>query len=230
MDDGAVDATECASMLAASAEQGVDTVVATPHFYRSEENIASFLSRRAAAVQRMEGCVPEGMTVILGAEVLLQKGISRFDLSPLCIEGTRRILIELPFMPPENWVYEEMENIALAQRLDVILAHVDRYMPWYSHEKIATMMDFPGLSVQLNGEVFLDAKAFRALRHWLPQPKRLVLGSDMHHINVRQPNLGQACRKMQHNILGRRWLAQVERDGELLLVPPQNELFMEGLF
>lgn len=217
-------------MLVASAEQGVNTVVATPHFYRSEENIASFLSRRAAAAQRMEDCVPEGMTVILGAEVLLQKGISRFDLSPLCIEGTKRILVELPFMPPENWVYEEMENIALAQRLDVILAHVDRYMLWYSREKIMTMMDFPGLSMQLNGEAFLDAKTFRALRRWLPQPKRLVLGSDMHHIDVRQPNLGQACRKMQHKIVGRRWLAQAERDSELLLVPPQNDLFMEGLF
>ncbi len=229
MDDGAVDEAECTSMLTMSVEQGINKVVATPHFYRSQENIASFLSRRADAAQRMATCVPEGMTVLFGAEVLLQKGISRYDLSPLCIEGTRRILIELPFMSPENWIYEEMENIALAQRLDVILAHVDRYMAWYSREKIASMMDFPGLSVQLNGEAFLDAKAFRALRRWLPQPKRLVLGSDMHHVDVREPNLGQACQKLQHKALGRRWLAQVGRDSEFLLLPPQNDLFMEGL-
>lgn len=230
MDDGAVDTAESAAMLAASAAQGITTVVATPHFYRSEENIASFLMRRETAAQQMANCIPEDMTVLLGAEVLLQKGLSKLNLAPLCIEGTRRILVELPFMPPEDWIFEEMENIALAQRLDVILAHVDRYMPWYSEKKMAEMMDFPGLSVQLNAEVFLAAKAFRALRGWLAQPSRLVLGSDMHHADVRKPNLGQACLKMRRNMIGRRWLAKAEVDGEHVLTIAQNELFVEGLF
>lgn len=230
MDDGAADASESAAMLCASAAQGVQTVVATPHYYRSEETIASFLQRRADAQQRLEGHIPEGMTLILGAEVLLQKGISRLDLRDLCIQGTSRILIELPFMPPENWVYEEMENIALDQRLDIILAHVDRYMPWYSKEKIASVMDFPGISVQLNGEAFLDTAIFRALRRWLPQPKRLVLGSDMHHIDRRQPNLEQAYKCLRKKAFGRRWIAQAEQDASALLLPPQPILPLEGFF
>lgn len=230
MDDGAVDVTEAAAMLSASAAQGVQTIVATSHFYRSEETIASFLQRRAEAVQRMEGHIPDGMTLVLGAEVLLQKGLSRLDLRDLCIQGTSRILIELPFMPPENWVYEEIENIALDQRLDVILAHVDRYIPWYSRDKIASIMDFPGISVQLNGEAILDAKTFRALRRWLPQPKRLVFGSDMHHIDRRQPNLEQAYNRLRRKMLGRRWAAQAEQDGPEMLLPPQPILPLEGLF
>lgn len=230
MDDGATDVAESAAMLSMSVEQGVHTVVATSHFYRSEETITSFLQRRTEAVQRLEGYVPDGMTLVLGAEVLLQKGISRLDLRDLCIQGTNRILIELPFMPPENWVYEEMENIALDQRLDVILAHVDRYMPWYSREKIASMMDFPGISVQLNGEAFLDAPTFRALRRWLPQSKRLVLGSDMHHIDRRQPNLEQACKALRRKAQGRRWAAQVAQDAPALLLPPQPILPLEGFF
>lgn len=230
MDDGAFDVAESAAMLKASAEQGITTVVATPHFYRSEENIASFLSRRERAAGQMASCIPDDITVLLGAEVLLQKGLSRYNLAPLCIEGTRRILIELPFGPAEDWIFEEMENIALAQRLDVILAHVDRYMPWYSKKKIAEMMDFPGLSVQLNAEAFLNAKEFRALRKWLPQPDKLVLGSDMHHADVRKPNLEQAYLKMRRQTLGRRWLAQAKFDSERLLTVAQNELFVEGLF
>lgn len=230
MDDGAVDTTESAAMLEASARQGVTTVVATPHFYRSEESIASFLARRECAARQMADGIPEGMTVLLGAEVLLQKGLSRLNLAPLCIEGTRRILVELPFMPPEDWIFEEVENIALAQRLDVILAHVDRYMPWYSKEKIAEIMDFPGLSVQLSAEAFLDKKVFRTLRDWLPEPNGLVLGSDMHHVDVRKPNLEQAYQRMKKKRIGRRWLAQVEGDSERLLTIAQNELFVEGLF
>ncbi len=230
MDDGAIDVTEAAAMLSASAAQGVHTVVATPHFYRSEETIASFLQRRSQAVQRLEGHSPEGMTLVLGAEVLLQKGLSRLDLRELCIQGTNRILIELPFMPPENWVYEEMENIALGQRLDVILAHVDRYMAWYSRDKIASMMDFPGISVQLNGDAFLNAMTFRALRRWLPQPKRLVFGSDMHHIDRRQPNLGEARKSLCRKSLGRQWAAHAEQIGPALLLPPQPILSLEGFF
>ena len=230
MDDGAVDVAEAVAMLRASAAQGVQTVVSTPHFYRSEETITTFLQRRTASVQRLEGHIPDGMTLVLGAEVLLQRGLSRLDLRELCIQGTNQILIELPFMPPKNWVYEEMENIALEQRLDVVLAHVDRYMDWYSKEDIASMVDLPGISVQLNGEAFLNAATFRALRRWLPQSKRLVLGSDMHHIDRRQPNLEQAHKSLRKKSLGRRWIAQSEQDAPALLLPPQPILSLEGFF
>lgn len=230
MDDGARDVTESVAMLTASAEQGVRTVIATPHFYRSEETISSFLQRRNEALQCLEGHIPEGMVLVPGAEVLLQKGLSRLDLRDLCIQGTRRILIELPFMPPENWIYEEVENIAFAQRLDVILAHVDRYMVWYSQDKIAAMMDFPGASVQLNGEAFLDSANFRALRRWLPQPESLVFGSDMHHIDRRRPNLGEAYKALRKKALGRRWIAHAEQIGPTLLLPPQPILPLEGFF
>lgn len=221
MDDGAADVSESVAMLAESARQGVDTVVMTPHFYRSQEEIADFLVRRAHAARQIEESIPSGMRVVLGAEVLLQKGLSRRDLQPLCIEGTRQILIELPFSPPSAWLYEEMENIALGQRLDVILAHVDRYIPWYSKKEMASMMDFPGLSVQLNGEAFLDASCFRALRRWLPESKRIVFGSDMHHPNHRAPNLEQAYKKLKRKALGRQWIEQAQQDGPALLLPPQ---------
>lgn len=206
-------------MLAEAAKQGVHTVIATPHYYRSQENIDSFLCRRAVAVEQIASCVPDGMRLLIGAEVLMQKGISKLDLRPLCIEGTSHILLELPFSPPPRWLYEEMENIALGQRLDVILAHVDRYMPWYSTREMTEMMEFPGLSAQLNGESFLDAKFMRAIKRWLPKCDSMVLGSDMHHMNHRPPNLEAACKKLQRKIYGRRWLEQIQQDSLMLLSP-----------
>ncbi len=224
MDDGAVDRAEAVAMLTASAQQGIDTVVATSHFYRSEETVSRFLARRAAAVAALGDGVPQGLRLLLGAEVLLQRGLSKEDLHPLCIEGTNRILIELPFMSPMPWIYEELENIALGQRLDVILAHVDRYMPWYSSEKMAEMMDFPELTVQLNGECALDRKAFRALRRWLPPADRLVFGTDMHHIDRRPPNWQEAQQALTHKARSRDWLILAQETGEDLLSP------MEGFF
>ncbi len=230
MDDGARDITEAVAMLTASVVQGVQTIVATSHFYRSEETVASFLQRREESVKHLKGHIPDGLTFVLGAEVLLQRGLSKLDLRELCIQGTNRILIELPFMPLEDWVYEELENISLDQRLDIILAHVDRYMHWYSQGMMASIMDFPGVSVQVNAEVLLDAATFRALRRWLPQPKRLVFGSDMHHIDCRPPNLGEAYKNLRRKAIGKSWIAHAEKTGPTLLLPPQPILPLEGLF
>lgn len=221
MDDGADSPDETAAMLTESVRQGVHTVVATPHFYRSQESIESFLDRRAVSARQMADRIPNELRVVLGAEVLLQKGLSKQDLSPLCIEGTRQILVELPFTPPSAWLYEELENIALGQRLDVILAHVDRYMMWYTRREMAAMMNFPGLTVQLNGEAFLEASVFRALRRWLPAAERVVFGSDMHHADTRTPNLGPAFQKLKRKSLGRQWIEQSRQDGPALLLPLQ---------
>jgi glycosyltransferase involved in cell wall biosynthesis len=94
MDDGAVDVAEATAMLTASVAQGVHTVVATPHFYRSENTIASFLQLRQKSFNLLDGHIPDGLSVVLGAEVRLQRGLSRLDLRDLCIQGTNRILID----------------------------------------------------------------------------------------------------------------------------------------
>ena len=43
MDDGAKDLGTSLAMLRASREQGVDTVVLTPHYYPQKESVESFL-------------------------------------------------------------------------------------------------------------------------------------------------------------------------------------------
>ncbi len=217
MDDGACDRAESIAMLLESKRQGVDTVVATSHYYASQEDVDTFLSRREQAVRLLGDGVPDGMLLRLGAEVLLQEGLSARDLQPLCIEGTRHILIELPFMPPMPWMYEELENIALGQRLDIILAHTDRYRPWYSREKIAAMADLPALTLQINAEAITGYADFHRLRRWLPPAEGLVFGSDMHHSDHRAPNLQPVYRRLRRYAAGRQWLALAEQTAAALL-------------
>ncbi len=231
IDDGAVNVQESVLMLRDSLAQGIRTVAATPHFYYGDSSVETFLDTRAQALHTLQqriACAPEltgRIHLVLGAEVLLRRGISAVDLRPLCMQGTDALLLELPFMPPPAWLYDEVEDIALGQRLTIILAHVDRYRPWYSSAEIAQLMSLPDLVVQLNADVFLDNRAYRRLRHWLPQPQRLVLGSDMHHADHRTSHMALACQKMQrHQRCGRQWLALMEETGQKLLsdVPLQR--------
>ena len=53
MDDGSASPEETAELLDLMWQQGITTVVATPHFYPMQEAPDSFLSRRQAAVEQM---------------------------------------------------------------------------------------------------------------------------------------------------------------------------------
>lgn len=227
IDDGAAHAQESVGMLRQSLRQGIRTIVATPHFYDGAGAPEAFLRVRdhaMAVLQQEMACAPElsgRLRLIPGAEVLLRRGIGRVDLRPLCIRDTNAVLLELPLMTPQPWVYDELEDIALGQRLTVILAHVDRYRHWYSSAEIARLTQLPDAVVQLNAEAFLDPRAYRRLRRWLPRPDRLVLGSDMHHLHSRPPNIGPACQKMRwRRRCGQQWLAQMAQTADELLYPP----------
>jgi protein-tyrosine phosphatase len=49
MDDGSRNIEESLTMLDTLISQGVDTVIATPHFYANEESLDKFLQRRQNA-------------------------------------------------------------------------------------------------------------------------------------------------------------------------------------
>ena len=52
MDDGAKDTDESLALLRLTKEQGIDGIVATPHFYPDRENPEDFLLRRSHLFHR----------------------------------------------------------------------------------------------------------------------------------------------------------------------------------
>ena len=210
IDDGARDVAMAQQMLRAAANQGAHTVVATPHFYWGQDTVESFLQHRREAVERLRPHVDASMPrVRMGAEVLIREGISQVDLRPLSLEGTDVLLAELPFMPPPGWLVEELENIAYTQRRTIMLAHLDRYLPWYSARHLEPLLELPDVIVQINAESLTDRRYFRDLKRWLPDIERMVLGSDMHNMGDRAPLLQQAVRSLEHSRTGREWLATI---------------------
>lgn len=223
MDDGAATAAESVCLLRASREQNIGTVVATPHFYAGQETVEQFLERRDAALKRLR-CAWEAanepedsVRIVTGAEVLVRENISHTDLRGLCIGDTPYILLELPFGFIPKWLHEEVENIVFGQGLLPIMAHVDRYMPWYDTERIGEMLDFPDLVAQINAQTVIDRRGERDLFRWLPPVERLVIGSDMHNTTDRGQTIGAAVKRLHHSSRGRRWLSLIEQSQSLIL-------------
>ncbi len=219
IDDGAPDISTALAMLRAAHKQGIRTVVATPHFYAGEKTMDEFLTQRNAAASALRAAIAADrelagrIRLLLGAEVLVREGVSELDLRPLCLEGTETILLELPFMCPPSFLVDELEAIFFDQRLIPMMAHIDRYMPWYSRERIADLLDYPDLIVQLNASSLADRRMFKHLTHWLPEDMRLVIGSDMHDMRERAPQMDAAIKQMSHHRVGREWLGRMEETG-----------------
>lgn len=196
MDDGSKSAEMSLKMLDMIAEQGILSVVATPHFYPMSESVSGFLERRNRAVQSLISIYDKNRhpSVYIGAEVAFYHGISNAEqLYKLCIEGTRYLLLEMPFSRWDNDTVGEV--FAIKDELDIcpIIAHIERYSAFCRHSVISSFIE-SGILIQSNASFFIDKKTSKKALKMLKKGEINLLGSDSHNLSDRKPNLGSAIR------------------------------------
>lgn len=195
MDDGSADPAESAAMLAEEARQGVDLVVLTPHFYATENSPRQFLARRSAAYQRLMQVIrPEFPQLRLGAEVQYFEGMSRAEsLDGLTVEGTPLLLLEMPFSRWPSRTVSEVLELNDRQGMQVVLAHVERYLPMQREEVWHTFAE-NGVLMQASASVFRSWGKRRKIRSMMRDGMIQFFGSDCHNMDDRPPNLNAAYR------------------------------------
>ncbi len=198
IDDGSDSAETSLGMISMMQEQGVSRIVATPHFYaHREKSVARFLEKRQAAFEKIKVQSPV-KHIRLGAEVAIEHGISELPgIEKLAFEGTDLILLELPYREYAPWMSEEIYNISAEFHLRVILAHVHRYLEYYSKSEMQTILS-SNVILQANNEAFASWKERRLVKSLLAEGKLLVFGSDAHNLGRRRPNwelLAKKCKQ-----------------------------------
>ena len=195
MDDGSADPAESAAMLAEEARQGVDLVVLTPHFYATENSPRQFLARRSAAYQRLMQVIrPEFPQLRLGAEVQYFEGMSRAEsLDGLTVEGTPLLLLEMPFSRWPSRTVSEVLELNDRQGVQVVLAHVERYLPMQYEEAWRTFAE-NGVLMQASASAFRSWGKRRKIRSMMRDGMIQFFGSDCHNMDDRPPNLNAAYR------------------------------------
>lgn len=188
MDDGARDKTMAVSMLEAEQQQGVERIVATPHFYAHREaSVEDFLKRRQTAYERIAGKSPV-KTILLGAEVAVEHGISKLhDVEKLAIQGTNLILLELPYRGYAEWMSDEIHNISVLYGLNVILAHIHRCCTFYGKADMRRILSTAAY-FQINHDAFTDLKQRHFVKTLIRDEYPIVFGSDCHNLTDRRPN------------------------------------------
>lgn len=193
MDDGSRNVEESIAMLRLLSQQGVDTVVATPHFYANDESVSEFVARRGNAFEKLEGSLaPDVPKILLGAEVKYYEGISRLEnLESLRVQNSKLLLLEMPSKRWTEYVIRELIDIACNVKYIPVLAHVERYLKYQNLSVIKQLLN-AGVLFQFNSS-FIYGTFTRLIALGLFKNQTIhFLGSDCHNMTDRPPDIGKA--------------------------------------
>ena len=222
IDDGARNIDMSLAMLHMEAQQGVDTVVLTPHFYRHRERPEHFLLRRKEAYERLQDALakqreeqPKLPKLVLGCEVAWVPNLMEMDLLPeLCIGDTQNLLLELPFTPWSKTLGDQLYDLMGRTGITPILAHLERYTKIQRPELVREVLSL-GLPVQISADTLLGAfskgKSLKALKSWAH-----IVASDCHNTTDRAPSMEQAMQVVEKK-LGRRAATTIDNNARCLI-------------
>ena len=219
LDDGSDGVDTSLAMLRREAEQGVTVVCATSHYYAKHSSISAFCERRAEALERLTSALTDDLPRVLpAAEVAYFSHMEEQDLTPLCIQGTRTLMLEMPFADWTGLQLETVEALVLDCRYDVVLVHPERFCFSKSNRhKLEKLAELP-IGLQVNAGSLLRWGTRRLALDLLQMAQYPLLGSDCHNLTSRPPNLKEG-RKVVMQKLGEAFLDQMDRNAERLTAP-----------
>lgn len=217
VDDGSKSVEESLSMLSSMQEQGVNTVIATPHFYANDESVDQFIERRNAALELLKGKTSNAPNILLGAEVRYYDGISYLaDLKKLRIENSKLLLIEMPFNQWTEYAVKELLSIASRGKITLVLAHIDRYLHMQKKDVIQRLLN-GGVLFQANTSFFIEHRSRNKAIKMLKNNQIHFLGTDCHNMTDRVPDYAKAFSLIQ-NKLGEAFAADYINYGKELFL------------
>ena len=214
LDDGSDSVEMSVEMLRREAEQGVGTVCATSHYYAKQNSIETFCARRAAAYEKLAAVLPEGLPqVLLAAEVAYFPRMEEQDLSSLCIQGTRTLMLEMPFSDWTDLQVEAVETLVLDRRYNVVLVHPERFCFSKSNQQRLVRLAQLPIGLQVNAGSLLRWSTRHLALELLELASYPMLGSDCHNLSSRPPNLKEGRTVVQKK-LGERFLRRMDENAE----------------
>lgn len=218
VDDGAADWDETRWMLQCAYEQGIRSLIATPHYSRRQdvERLRQLAGRLDDEAKRID---PD-FQVYLGQEILYFDSLAERlkEGHALTMAGSRHVLVE--FMPevPYKKLYQAVRSVLLAGYYPII-AHVERYRALREEGQMEELAE-TGCRMQMNyrslqGGVF-DQNA-RWCRRQVQAGRIAFLGTDAHHRDHRTPEIAKSLQWLESHV-GEEELGEMTRGNALEVI------------
>ena len=194
IDDGARDMDEAIAMLRVAANDGIHTIVATPHQGAATAEVISIAVTRLNQEASHVG-IP--VRIVAGTEARVSLDLARLvqEGTLPTLNGSPYLLVELPLASP--WPPFLSQAIYQLQLVGIqpVLAHAERYTDVQRHPAILQDLISRDVIVQVNaGSLTTDPRSARgrAARHLIRTRLAHVIASDAHDPTIRPPRLSEA--------------------------------------
>lgn len=152
IDDGPESMEETVLMLRQAKQQGISTIIATPHYICGAKNIpAERLEEVKEKVQEEAVRIDPEFKILLGNELYYCESILE-ELSQnkaLTLAGSRYVLVEFSIDESYKAVYQGLKKLVLAGYAPIV-AHVERYLCIKQNEELIRELIKLGAYIQLN--------------------------------------------------------------------------------
>ena len=217
IDDGSRNIEESVALLDKMAEDGVDVVCATPHFYMQEISIDGFINRRNEAYRSLQPHLkPEHPKILLGAEVLYNHALVKCEDTPrLCLQGTDYLLWEMPYTQITKQIVSDTEELSGMAQLKIIVAHIERYLHFTSYSELSSLMQLDVVG-QLNAVSFTRFSTRGKIKKLIKDGFVHLLGTDYHRTDSGHALLGEA-EDILRSKFDERMIKRIANNGEKVL-------------
>jgi protein-tyrosine phosphatase len=231
VDDGPRTPDEALEVLAALASEGVQGVVATPHFNDQYTQLSA--AEVQARVETLHGLAHDAgisMHLWAGHEIRLKADIEQAlaQGSAATINGGPYVLVELPTQEFPVFLPELIGRLRVRGYVPVI-AHAERYQPTWQDPTVLEPLVELGALMQITATSLVGTfgrRARHAAETLLTRNVAHVIASDCHALKDRPPNLAASLRAAE-SLVGRERLHELTVNvpraivlGKSVLIPP----------
>lgn len=197
VDDGARSMEETLWMLRQASEQGIETIIATPHYAVGAKNASvEHLKEIREQVQTEASKINPRLQIKLGNELYYSDSVleSLKAKEALTLADSRYVLVEFSTGAAYNSMYQGLGSLIRSGYIPIV-AHIERYHCLEKKEyRIADLIEL-GCYIQMNCNSlqggFFDSEA-KYNRKLVNQGMVHFLGSDCHDSKNRVPSMKSA--------------------------------------
>lgn len=191
VDDGAKDIETAISMARMAVEDGIHTIVTTPHYNIPDYNNAQVLDNFQKLIHRLK-TENIDLNLYLGNEIHLnEEGVlGIFSNEVYSLAQSNYYLIELPFHQYFP-AHEEMIFEIVAKGKLIILAHIERYIAFQKNPKILQELVQRGCYGQLTTTYLTNPRTAKRGLDLIASGVVHIVASDAHNLQKRKPCLSE---------------------------------------
>lgn len=204
IDDGARDEDSMKRMLRIADAEGVEVIVATPHFTlgEDEKRVEAIKTKYDLTRSAWKELGPQ-KELYLGSELLWEEGIidALESGKALTINGTSYVLVEFLLNAGCEYIENAIRKLEYAGYFPII-AHVERYEQLQKRKAIKKLVDM-GAYLQVNVSVLLGKHGFwkkYCMMQCLKKGLVHFVGTDAHNSRGRKSEMKQCAQYLEKKL------------------------------